>query len=118
MPASASHFSMPLSGIFACDSPPEAETLLKRWYIWATHSRIPPMTQAAKTIKEHWNGVLRWFASRINNGVLEATNALIQSAKTKARGFRNSRYLITMVHLIAGKLDFKLPGLGCATHSK
>jgi transposase len=35
---------------------------------------------------------------------LEAINGLIQSAKVKARGFRSSRYLITMVYLIAGKL--------------
>ena len=77
-----------------------------------------PAIKAAKTIKQHWAGVLRWFTSRISNGVLEAINSLIQSAKAKARGFRNSRYLITMVHLIAGKLDFRLPDLGYATHTK
>lgn len=96
----------------------EAESLLKRWYFWATHSRIAPVIKAAKTIKRHWAGVLRWFVSRISNGVLEAINSLIQSAKAKARGFRNSRYLITMVYRIAGKLDFKLPDLGYATHTK
>jgi transposase len=96
----------------------EAQPLLKSWYFWATHSRIAPMIKAAKTIKKHWAGVLRWFVSRISNGVLEAINSLIQSAKAKARGFRNSRYLITMVYLIAGKLDFKLPAMGYATHTK
>jgi len=29
-----------------------------------------------------------------------------------------SRYLITMVYLIAGKLDFRLPAVGYATHTK
>ncbi len=76
------------------------------------------MIQAAKSIKRHWGGVLRWFVSRISNGVPEAINSLIQSAKAKARGFRNSNYLITMVYLIAGKLDFRLPKLGSATHTK
>ena len=104
--------------LFACESLEEAEPFLKRWYFWATHSRIAPIIKAAKTIKEHWDGVLRWFTSGINNGLLEAINGLIQSAKAKARGFRNSRYLITMVYLIAGKLDFKLPLLGYPTHSK
>jgi transposase len=42
---------------------------------------------------------------------LEAINSLIQSAKAKARGFRSTEYLITMVYLIAGKLDFRLPNL-------
>ena len=80
--------------------------------------QIAPMIKSAKTIKKHWDGVLRWFTSRISNGLLEAINGLIQSAKAKARGFRNSRYLITMVYLIAGKLDFKLPAFAPATHRK
>jgi transposase len=114
----ATHLKSVFQDLFALDSVAEAEPLLKQWYFWATHSRIGPMIQAAKTIKEHWAGVLRWFVSRISNGVLEAINSLIQSAKAKARGFRNSRYLITMVYLIAGKLDFKLPDLGYATHTE
>jgi len=116
--ARATHIKSVFQDLFACDSVADAEPLLKRWYFWATHSRIRPIIKAAKTIKEHWAGVLRWFVSRISNGVLEAINSLIQSAKAKARGFRNSRYLITMVYLIAGKLDFKLPNLGYPTHTK
>lgn len=104
--------------LFVLDSQEQAAPLLQRWYFWATHSRIEPIIKAARTIKEHWAGVLRWFTSRITNGVLEAINGLIQSAKTRARGFRSTRYLITMVYLIAGKLDFKLPDLGYATHTK
>ena len=114
----ATHIKSVFQDLFACNSVAEAEPLLKRWYLWATHSRIAPVIKAAKTIKKHWAGVLRWFISRISNGALEAINSLIQSAKAKARGFRNSRYLITMVYLIAGKLDFKLPNLGYATHTK
>jgi transposase len=116
--ARATHIKSVFQDLFACDSVADAEPLLKSWYFWATHSRIAPVIKAAKTIKEHWAGVLRWFVSRISNGVLEAINSLIQSAKAKARGFRNSRYLITMVYLIAGKLDFKLPTFAQATHTK
>jgi len=36
----------------------------------------------------------------------------------KDRGLRNSRYLITMVYLTAGKLDIELPDLGYTTHTK
>ena len=56
--------------------------------------------------------MLRWFTSRISNGLLEAINSLIQSAKAKARGFRSTRYLI------AGKPDFKLPTIAQITHTK
>jgi transposase len=93
--------------------PPElSESWLKKWYFWATHSRLQPMIKAAKTIKRHWAGVLRWFTSLISNGVLEGINSLIQAAKAKARGYRSSKNLITMVYLIAGQLDFQL------THTK
>lgn len=29
------------------------------------------MAAGTKTIKEHWKGVLRWFHSRITNGLME-----------------------------------------------
>ena len=114
----ATHLKSVFQDIFAFDSVEEAEPLLKHWYFWATHSRIAPMIKASKTIKKHWAGVLRWFTSRISNGLLEAINSLIQSAKAKARGFRSTRYLITMVYLIAAKLDFKLPAIAQVTHTK
>ena len=114
----ATHIKTVFQDVFACEGVEEAEPLLKRWYFWATHSRIGPIIKAAKTIKKHWDGMLRWFASRITNGVLEAINSLIQSAKAKARGFRSTEYLITMVYLIAGKLKFNLPGLAGVTHTK
>jgi transposase len=31
--------------------------LLKKWYFWASHSRLEPMIVTAKTIKSHWDGV-------------------------------------------------------------
>ncbi len=78
-------------------------------YFWATHSRIGPIIKVAKTIKKHWDGILRWFNSRLTNGLLEGTNSLIQAAKAKARGYRSPEYLITIAYLIAGQLTFNLP---------
>ena len=64
------------------DQPVEnAEVFLKKWYFWVTHSRLEPIKEAAYTIKRHWNGILRWFQSRINNGILEGINSLIQLPK-------------------------------------
>ena len=87
----------------------DAEPFLKKWYFWATHSRLEPIKEAAYTIKRHWDGVLRWFKSKINNGILEGINSLVQAAKAKARGYRTTKNLITMIYLIAGKLNFNLP---------
>ena len=87
----------------------EAEIFLTKWYYWATHSRLEPIKKAAYTIKRHWDGILRWFTSKINNGILEGINSLIQATKAKDRGYRTTRNLITMIYLIGGKLEFRLP---------
>lgn len=39
----------------------------KRWYFWATHSRLPPMIAAAKLISRHLPNVLTYFKHRITN---------------------------------------------------
>jgi transposase len=88
-----------------------AETYLKKWCNWASRSRIQAMVDAARTIRNHWHGVLRWFTSKITNGLLEGINSLIQAAKAKARGYRTSRNLIAMVYLIAGKLELNVTHL-------
>ena len=86
--------------------PPEkAETYLKRWYFWATHSRLKPIIEAAKTIKRHWQGVLNFPLSKLSNGVLEGINGLVQAARARARGYSNTAYFITMIYLVAGKLN-------------
>jgi transposase len=82
-----------------------AEAFLEKWCRWASRSRILAMVEASRTIRRHWDGVLRWFKSRITNGLLEGINSLVQAAKARARGYRTSRNLITMVYLIAGKLE-------------
>lgn len=83
------------------------ETLLKKWYFWATHSRLEPIIKAAKTIKVHWDGVLEWKTSQLNNGILEGLNSIVQAAKAKARGFKTFRNFRIVVFLLTGDLDFK-----------
>jgi hypothetical protein len=87
------------------------EKALKKWYFWATHSRIEEIKEAAKTVKRHWFGVLRWYVSRINNGILEGLNSLVQAAKAKARGYRTFKNLKTIIYMLTGKLDYTKVGL-------
>jgi transposase len=92
------------------DQPSEAAaSYLKKWYFWATHSRLEPIIDAAHTVKRHWDGILRWFDSKIANGLIEGINSLVQAAKAKARGYRSTRNLKAMIYLLAGKLDLRLP---------
>jgi transposase len=92
--------------------------MLKHWYFWATHSRIQPVIEFAQTLKNHWDGVVRWYQTKINNGLLEGMNSLIQAAKARSRGFRNVKYFITMIYLIGSKLEFQLPEVLPPTHTK
>lgn len=82
---------------------------LDRWYDWAIRSRLHPVKEAARTVKRHRDGILRWFDSRIANGLIEGINSLVQAAKAKARGYRSLRNLVAITYLIAGKLDLRLP---------
>jgi hypothetical protein len=48
--------------------------LLKAWLENAKASGLPPIIKVAYTIMNHWDDVLRWFESQINNGILEGFN--------------------------------------------
>ena len=89
-------------------NPMAAGMFLKEWITMVRESGLSPMAKAAETLQEHLAGVLRWFKSGLANGLLEGINSLLQAAKSKARGYRSIRNLITMAYLIAGKLDFNL----------
>ena len=91
--------------IYSLGSLTAFEEGLKSWYFWATHSRLSPMIKAAKTVKRHWDGVIRWQKSKINNGILEGLNSVLQAAKRKARGYK-SKHFKTIAYLLTGKLDF------------
>lgn len=86
-----------------------ADIYLQKWMSWATRSQLQPMINVAKTIKRHEEGILRWFHSKMTNGLLESINGLVQAAKRRARGYRNVKNLIAMVYMTANKL--RVPGL-------
>ncbi len=86
----------------------EAERRLNEWYSWARRCRLQPFKKLAWTLREHWQGLLNGFDSRLSNGSVEGMNAMIQAAKARARGYRTTRNLITMAYLIGGKLS-RLP---------
>jgi transposase len=98
--------------LYTAQTEDDFERLLKKWYFWATHSRLDPMKKVAKTIRKHWDGVLRWKASQINNGILEGLNSVVQAAKRKARGYK-LKHFKTIVYLITGGLDFSKLNPAC-----
>ncbi|MDP2670571.1 MAG: ISL3 family transposase [bacterium] len=102
----AMHLRENFQAIYQASTKEQFEILLKKWYFWATHSRIPAMIAVSRTIKAHWDGILNWYDSRINNGVLEGINSLIQAAKSKARGYRSFKNFSNIIYLLKGDLNF------------
>lgn len=87
----------------------DAEVFLKRWYFWATHSRLEPVIEAARSIKRHWQGILQFVDSRITTGIVEGLNSKIKTAMKRAYGFKSFEYLRTVIYLVAGKINIPLP---------
>jgi transposase len=79
--------------IYNCPSRDWGELVLDHWYSWAIRSRLEPIKHTARTIKRYREGILRWFDSKIANGLIEGINSLVQAAKAKARGYRSMRNL-------------------------
>ncbi len=107
--ARAYSIKLSLQEFWSIEDPDAATAYLKKWYFWATHSRLEPIKKAAYTIKRHWDGIIEYINSRINNGILEGINSLIQATKRKARGYRNVENLITIIYLTRSNLQMDLP---------
>jgi transposase len=102
----AMHLRENFQAIYAAETKADFEILLKKWYFWATHSRLPEMIKAAGTIKDHWDGILSWYESRLSTGTLEGVNSLAQAAKAKARGYRTFKNFSNVIYLLKGNLNF------------
>ncbi len=81
--------------------------MLRQWCTNVMRSKVEPMKDVAKMIRNHLEGIVAWARSRMTNGFLEALNGLFQAAKRKARGYRRLSTIRTVIFLIAGKLDFR-----------
>lgn len=77
----------------------------RKWYFWATHSRLEPVIKAAKTIKRHLPNILTYLKHRITNALSEALNAKIEKVKRMACGYRNRDHYKTAIYFHCGGLD-------------
>lgn len=91
------------------DTKEEAEAFLSFWCDQVEDSGIESFINVTKTIKNHWQGIINYIDSKINNGILEGINSQIQLAKKRARGYRNFKNLINMIYFTLGKLKFDYP---------
>jgi transposase len=107
--AKAYQIKLALARFWEIADPAEAISYLKRWYFWATHSRLAPVIKAARTIKCYWKGIVNFLDSRVTNGMIEGLNSKIKTAMKRAYGFKQASYLKTIIYLVAGRLTFSYP---------
>ena len=78
---------------------------LKRWFWWATHSRLKPLRDFAWMLRRHEEGVLAYFDIRIDNGIVEAMNNNAKTISHRARGYRSEKtFSLAIIHGL-GKLQ-------------
>ena len=93
---------------------PEASTAKRRFKVWCRWVRwtgriykngiFSSMVKLAKMIESHLEGILAHWKWHLTNAFMEGLNSVFSAVKRKARGYRSSHYLITMLYLVAGKL--------------
>jgi transposase len=79
-----------------------------RWVRWAARfckfNLLAPMLKAAQTVEQHAKGILAHWKWGLTNAFMEGLNSVFSATKRKARGYRSTTYLITMLYFTAGKL--------------
>jgi transposase len=102
-----------LRGLWKHRSRAAGERWWKRWYGWATRSRLTSVKKVAAMVKRHLPNVLTYFKHRITNAGSEAINTVVQMLKKRAFGYRNFQNFRTVILFRCGGLN-----LYPATHLK
>ena len=88
-------------------TPGWARRYLRKWFWWATHSRIRSLRDFAWFLRRYEKGILGYFRLRISNGVTEAMNNNAKQVSHRAHGFRSSEtFSLNLYHYLG---QFPLP---------
>jgi transposase len=100
-----------LQGIYDCPTEGPARRKFKQWCEWVRrkcaqkkYALLEPMAKAANMIENHLEGILAHWKQGLTTAFLEGLNSLFSATKRKARGYKSTRNLITMLYFVAGKL--------------
>lgn len=86
-----------------------ARLRLVEWLAWACRSRLPAFVKAARTIRHHFDGVLRYFGERLTNSLAEGINTKARLATRQAYGFHSVTAVQAMIELRCGGVVIPLP---------
>jgi transposase len=95
-----------------CISRRDGEEYLKKWFWWATHSRIKQMRDFAWSMRKHQDGILSWFKTPVSNAAVEGMNGKAKAVMRRAYGYRTFSMLrLVLLHNLG-----KLPEPEFSTH--
>ena len=81
-----------------------------RWVRWVARKQpknlLRSMVKVADLVEKHLAGILAHWKWGVTNAFMEGLNSVFSATKRKARGYRSTTHLITMLYFVAGKLRF------------
>lgn len=83
----------------------------EQWLSWAVRSRLNPVKEVARTIKEHLWGILNAIVLKVSNGPAEGINSRIKTIKVRSRGFRNKTRFANAIYFHLGGLSLYPEGV-------
>lgn len=111
MTATAYQMRLILQDLYGLRDVAQARQDFTTWCGWVKetaakqgHDLLQPMVKVAELVERHLEGILGHWKSGLTTAYLEGLNSLFSATKRKARGYRTTRNLLTMLYLVAGKL--------------
>ena len=81
-----------------------------RWVRWVARQQpknlLRSMVKVADLVEKHLAGILAHWKWGVTNAFMAGLNSVFSATKRKARGYRSTTHLITMLYFVAGKLRF------------
>jgi transposase len=83
--------------------------LLHDWLAWAARSRLPAFVTAARTIRQHFDGIVAYVRWRLTNSPHEGMNNKARLVTRRAYGFHSAEAVLAMIELCCSGLTIPLP---------
>lgn len=106
-----------LQRAYAAGTEEMARSRFEKWCEWVQAEAeelksglLEPMCKVADMVRKHLKGILGHWKEGLSTAFLEGLNSLFSAVKRKARGYRSTEYMTTMLYFVAGKLEIPYYG--------
>jgi len=84
--------------------------IFDEWMVWASHSRIPEIVEAARKMRRFRDDIANTLTHGLTNAIVEGLNSRVRLIINIARGFRSVEALMALMQLHLGIYQPQLPG--------